>query len=259
MLELAGIRLSRKDAERISESIGSDIEARDCRERERMRFQPPPALDTPKTIETLYIEMDGTGIPMVPWELEGRKGKQEDGKSKTREVKLGCVFTLATCDEEGRPIRDPASTTFTGAIEDAATFGWRMYGTAFRRGLFNAKRVVVLADGAEWIKNLADTHFPMALRIVDFYHAKEHVANLCKALFRKPEDIGRHREAWWDWLAQGRIEAILENAALYLPRDTDAAKDAQRELNYLDKNKEHLRYQKFREQGLFILKTPVES
>jgi hypothetical protein len=257
--ELAGIALSRKDAERIAEGVGKDIEARDARARERIRFQPPPPPETPKTIETLYIELDGTGVPMVPWEVEGRKGKQKDGSAKTREAKLGCVFTQTRLDDNGRPIRDPASTTFTGGIEDAATFGRRLYAEAVRRGLFEAKRVIVLGDGAEWIRNLAETHFPMSQRIIDFYHAKEHAAALCQALFGKPVDIARYRERWWELLAQGQIEELVEQAKTHLPKNQNENKDARREIAYLEKNKEQMRYQAFREHGLFIGSGIIEA
>lgn len=257
--ELAGIRLSRKDAERLAEAIGADVEKRDFRERERTRFQQPPPLDTPKTIETLYIEMDGTGVPMVRRELHGRKGKQKDGSSKTREVKLGCVFTQTGLDKEGRPVRDPATTTFTGAIEEASVFGRRIYAEAVRRGLFHAKRVVILSDAAEWLKNVADTHFPMAKRIVDFYHAKEHVASLCAKLFAKPESVTRYRERWWDYLAEGRIEAIVDEAASFLPPNPQDNNDARREVEYLRKNKEQMRYAAFREQGYFIGSGVIEA
>lgn len=257
--ELAGITLSRKNAERISEAVGSDIEVWDSRERTGVRFEEPPPVETPKTIETLYIEVDGTNIPMVPRELEGRKGKQADGSSKSREVKLGCVFTQTVLNEEGEPVRDPASTTFTGAIEEAASFGWRMYTTAVRRGLFKAWRVVMLGDGAEWITRLTDTHFSMATRIVDFYHAKEHVAELCRTLFSKPDRIALHREQWWSLLAEGDIEAIVEQASAYLSKDVNDNKDARRELAYLTKNKEYMRYRAFRNQGLFIGSGVIEA
>jgi hypothetical protein len=56
-----------------------------------------------------YIAYDGTGVPVVPRETEGRKGKQ--GPSKTREAKLGCIFTQTRVDAEGRPERDPESTS----------------------------------------------------------------------------------------------------------------------------------------------------
>ena len=257
--ELAGIRLSRKDAERIAEEIGEDLEETDRRERERTRFQPPPPVEMQKTLQTLYIEMDGTGVPMVPWEVAGRLGKQPDGSAKTREAKLGCVFTQTSLDGEGRPVRDPASTLYTGAIEDAATFGWRLYPLTVQHGLFLARRVVVLGDGAQWIKNLVETHFPRAQFIIDFYHAKEHVAALCQALFLKPAEIALYRERWWDLLAQGDVETILEQAAAYLPQNPKQNKDARREAQYLNKNKEHMRYAQFRAQGLFIGSGVIEA
>ncbi len=94
--------------------------------------------------------MDGTGVPVVPHETEGRKGKHETGKAKTREAKLGCVFTRTTVDDQGRALRDPGSTSYVGVIETAEQFGPRIYAEAVRRGLKRAKRVVVLGDGAPW-------------------------------------------------------------------------------------------------------------
>ncbi len=51
-----------------------------------------------KTIPIFYISYDGTGVPMIPEELKGRRGKQADGSAKTREAKLGRVFTQTTTD-----------------------------------------------------------------------------------------------------------------------------------------------------------------
>lgn len=257
--ELAGLTLSRKDAERIAEAIGHDVEQRDARERQKTRFQQPPPPETPKTIDTLYIEMDGTGAPMVPWEVQGRQGRQPDGTAKTREVKLGCVFTQTGLDEAGRPARDPNTTVYTGAIEDAATFGNRIYAEAVRNGLFQARRVVVLADGAEWIKNLAATHFPMARRIIDLYHAKQHVAALARALFAKPPQAQEYWEHWWALLMEGDIEGILEQAIKRMPRNHQDNKEALRELNYLKNNIEQMRYAQFKKEGCFIGSGIIEA
>ena len=49
-----------------------------------------------------YIEMDGTGIPVVKAETEGRSGKVEGVPAHTREVKLGCVFTQTGTDQDKR-------------------------------------------------------------------------------------------------------------------------------------------------------------
>lgn len=257
--ELAGIALSRKDAERIAEGIGEDLEARDRRERERLRFVQPPSPEVPKTIETLYIEMDGTGVPAVARELEGRKGKEPGEPPGTREVKLGCVFTQTTTDHEGRPVRDPESSSYTGAVEEVGPFGKRLYAEAVRRGLYTAKRVVVLGDAAAWITSIVQDHFPMAAHVLDFYHAEEHVAALANALFSKSDDATYYRERWWELLAEGRIEEIIEQANAHLPRNPDAHKDARREVNYLDKHKEKMRYARFRREGLFIGSGVIEA
>ena len=62
-------------------------------------------------IPILYVQMDGTGVPVVKKETLGRQGKVEGQPAHTREVKLGCVFTQTTWDEGGFAIRDPDSTT----------------------------------------------------------------------------------------------------------------------------------------------------
>jgi hypothetical protein len=121
----------------------------------------------PDSIPIMYAEVDGTGVPMVTAGLEGRKGKQPDGSAKTREVKLGSVFTQTQCDEEGNPMRDYQSTTYVGSFESAQEFGARVRAEAFRRGMGRAEQVVFLGDGAAWVWELARVNFPDALQILD--------------------------------------------------------------------------------------------
>src|SRR5207237_3088678 len=105
-------------------------------------------------IQFIYLQMDATGVPVVKKETVGRQGKTEGQPAHTREAKLGCVFTQTTWDQEGYAIRDPDSTTYTGAIESAEEFGRRIYGEAWGRGWSRALKKVVIGDGAEWIWNL---------------------------------------------------------------------------------------------------------
>jgi hypothetical protein len=257
--ELAGLALCRKEAERIAETEGQRMEDWMAQERQALRVLQPP-VDTEKSIDTLYIELDGTGIPMVPSEVEGRKGKQPDGTAKTREAKVGCVFTQTKFDDEGKPIRDPHSTTFVSAIETSACFGWRLYAESVRRGLFKAKRVIALGDGAEWVKNTAQTHFGTAQFIIDFYHASEHIGDLCRALFdRDVRQTDYYHEKWTDSLWEGEIEAIIQSATNLLPKDPRTKNDARILIAYFEKNKEHMRYAHYRQQGLFIGSGVVEA
>ena len=171
---LADLEVTTKSVERTAEAIGADIA-----QGEQAEIQRAVQLDLPivlgKPVPILYVQMDGTGIPVVKKETIGRQGKTEGQPSHTREVKLGCVFTQTAWDKKGFPIRDPDSTTYTGAIETAEEFGKRIYLEAWNRGWSRAEKKVVMGDGAEWIWNLAEQYFPGAVSIVDLFHAREHL------------------------------------------------------------------------------------
>jgi hypothetical protein len=167
--------------ERTTEAIGENIAAHEQVEIQRaMQLDLPIVIGTPVPI--LYVQMDGTGVPVVKKETLGRIGKTEGRPAHTREAKLGCVFTQSSWDEEGYPIRDPDSTTYTGAIETAEEFGKRIYLEAWNRGWSRAEKKVVIGDGAEWICNLAEPYFPGAIQIVDLYHARQHLWELARKL-----------------------------------------------------------------------------
>ena len=255
----AGIEVSAKDIERVAEGIGQQMEAWASQERKAI-LRDHDLLRPEKTVPILYISYDGTGVPMTQEELAGRKGKQADGSAKTREAKLGCVFTQTTTDARGFPMRDSDSTSFVGAIESVEDFGWRIYGEAVRRGLSQSQRVVVLADGAEWIKNLAQMHFSEATLIIDLYHARQHVSELCKTLFPKDEKkIGHQRIRWWTDLDDGKVEKIIRQAHQHLPQEAEAKMKAKTEIHYLEKNAGYMRYAQFRAQGLFVGSGVVEA
>jgi hypothetical protein len=190
LLLLAGLEFTTKAVERHAEAIGTDIVGREQAKRDRVvQLEFPDILGT--AVPVLYIEMDGTQLPMVHGELEGRAGRTPGQPARTREVKLGCVFTQTTTDPEGRPIRDTASTTYTGAIETAELFGRRIYAEAFERGWDRAKKKVVLGDGAEWIWNIADQHFAGAIQIVDIWHAREHLWDIAAKLFPSDDETAK--------------------------------------------------------------------
>jgi hypothetical protein len=248
----AGIEVSPKDVERVAEEIGQQVEAWSGRERQQLLNQRPP-LRAIETIPVLYVSYDGTGVPMTRAELAGRKGKQKDGTALTREAKLGCVFTQTTTNEDGFAVRDSDSTSFVGAIETSEVFGRRMYAEAVRRGLYEARQVVILGDAAEWIRTIKEDHFPWALQIVDLYHAREHVAELCKYMFGSDaRQVARFRTRWWTRLDEGKVERIIKEARENLPDDPDQSEKAETEINYLNRHKDLMRYAHFRKLGLFV-------
>jgi hypothetical protein len=194
---LAGLEVTAKAIERTAETIGADIARSEQQEVARAKQLVLPIVPQQKTPK-LYVLMDGTGVPVVAEETQGRTGKIEGQRAHTREGKLGCVFTQTGVDEEGRPIRDPDSTTYTGAIETAEEFGLRIYTEAWRRGWEWAKLRIVIGDGALWIWNLADQHFPGAIQIVDLYHARQHLWAVAALLF--PNHAARQKR----WMASAQ-------------------------------------------------------
>lgn len=256
--ELAGIFVKTKEVERISELLGEEIESVSRGEREGALSGNVIPL-TP-SVPKMYIALDGTGVPMVPEETKGRKGKGEDGQSGTREAKLGCVFTQTKVDEKKRPVRDEASTSYVGAIETAEEFGKRLYGEAIRRGMTRAGLVIILGDGAVWIWNLADEHFPGAIQIVDLYHALEHLSGVGKAVYGQ----GTKESASWitrvsKQLKKGKIETVISEIKELNPKDEKGREVRDQTINYFQTNIERMRYGRFRRQGLFVGSGVIEA
>lgn len=256
---LAGLAVTRKAVERYSEAIGGEIAAREQAQIGRALQLDLPVVAGPR-IPILYIEMDGTGIPVVSAETEGRKGKNGDEPAHTREVKLGALFTQATVDQEGRPMRDEDSTTYTGAIETAEEFGRRLFAEAWERGWSRADKKVVLGDGAVWIWNIADREFPGSVQIVDLYHAREHLWVLAGKLF--PVDAAK-RKRWGgrlqDQLDEGKIETIVRQLRSFPAANTETAEILRIEADYFERNAERMRYPAFRQQNLFVGSGVIEA
>ena len=91
--DLAGVQLTAKRVERAAEASGAAAagtvrdRAAAITARKLVPLPPDPLPDK------LYAVIDGTGVPMTARETAGRVGKGEDGRARTREVKLAVFFT----------------------------------------------------------------------------------------------------------------------------------------------------------------------
>ena len=215
----------------------------------------------PTPIPIIYVEVDGTGVPMVAEELAGRAGKQADGSAKTREVKLGAVFTQTQTDAEGRPVRDHGSTTYVGSFESASDFGTRIRDEGRRRGLGQAAKVVFIGDGAAWIWELARVNFPAAILILDLYHALERVHALAAGLYGKDSAWAKRMGSdWAAMLKNDQINEVIAAArrrlqALQLPPDDPLEK----QIAFFEHHQDKMRYKTYRDQGLFYGSGVIEG
>jgi len=256
---LAGLEVTAKAVERPAEAIGADGEAHQQQHQRRAQQLELPAVYVP-TLPLLYIEMDGTGVPVVKAETEDRAGKVEGQPAHTRAVKRGCVFTQTTTDQEGRPVRDQDATTYVGAMEGVQEFGLRLYTEAWRRGWSRAERKVVIGDGAVWIWNLARQHFPGSIEIVDLYHARQHLWELSAQLFPRQPQV---RKPWMGrglkLLDQGQGEPLVKILRDLHPDGEELVRWVRNQAEYFERNAQRMRYPAFRAQGLFVGSGVVEA
>jgi hypothetical protein len=256
---LADLEVTTKAVERTAEAMGEDIAARDQAAIQRaMQLDLPVVVGEP--IPILYVQMDGTGVPVVKKETVDRQGKTPGQPAHTREVKLGCVFTQTTWDQEGYAIRDPDSTTYVGAIETAEAFGKRLYLEAWKRGWSRAQKRVLMGDGSEWIWNQAQEHFPGATQIVDLYHAREHLWELARKLHPNHEaNQNRWMMVHQDLLDDGKIEELVSSFRSMETSQAELAEKIRTEAEYFEKNAERMRYPEFRRQHLFVGTGVIEA
>lgn len=242
LLAQAGVAMEGRQIQRLVNLVAPQVAA------QLEQGTPAPA----DPIPILYVEVDGTAIPMVAEALEGRPGKQEDGSAKTREVKLGAVFTQTKTDEEGRPVRDHQSTTYVGSLESASDFGARIRAEALRRGLGRALRVVFIGDGSAWIWELARVNFPLALWILDLYHALERLHELCEGLYGQGSPwAARMEQSWSGMIKDDQIRQVIVAARRRLadlglqPDDT-----LEKQIAYFEHHQDKMLYKTYRDQGL---------
>jgi len=252
LLQTGGISVSARQIQRVVQRVGTD--AQQWQERAAA-----PSQCERSEAPILYVSADGTGIPMVPEELAGRKGKQADGKAKTRQVYLGCVFTQHRTDKKGRPVRDWDSTTYLSSFKSIDQFGPLLRQEALRRGMGSAGQVVLLIDGAHGLENMGKLSFKDCIQIVDFYHAMEHAGLVLVALLGQdhPEHQRRLRR-WAKRLLKDKVQGLIEETRLECAGKPQATA-VEEALHYFVSNVSRMQYGTFRAAGYFIGSGVVEA
>lgn len=255
--QLAAVTVDPKQVERQAEALGREVAADE-------KQQVAPLEQTPLP-PTLYLGIDGTGIPIRASELTGRSGKQADGTAKTREVKLCTLWSAEARDEQGHPVRDQDSVSYSAAIESASTpdtsevrseFAERVLRETSRRRFCQAARTIVIGDGAPWIWNIAQELFPHAIQIVDRFHVKQHLSDLAKALHpAHPAQAKLWAQHQHDQLDDGKLAALLATLRPFMISSEEARKC----YHYIRRNRHRMRYPRFHRIGLCTSSGVVEA
>lgn len=203
-----------------------------------------PALPE-KAPERLYVSIDGATVHT-----------REEG---WKEIKVGAFYTTTTVAPHKRPeqleVRAQEISFYTD-FADPEAFGRALWLEGYRRGVTAAKEVVAIGDGAHWIWNLVEEHFPEAIQIVDWYHAAEYVWKAAYAIYGEGSDLAKEwAKKRLDELWEGEVDKVLAHCREH----ASAGEGVQQAITYYTNNKERMRYPEYRAKGLQIGSGTVES
>lgn len=238
--ELCGIEVSAKTFERVSEHVGKKIgiELAESEQHILSGLAEEPEVAP----QRLYVTVDGAMVPV--------------GKGY-RECKVGAVYE-ASVDCNGEvAARDVEHVATMG---DAEAIGDRVYCAAFRRGVERAKEVIVVADGGRWIWKQARQNFPGCVEVLDFYHAAEHLGEVARAWHGAESPKA---DKWLDRckadFLEGRFVRVMKSIRAWKPVDPEHVKLKSDNIGYFSRNKNRMRYNQFRAQGMHIGSGIAES
>jgi len=180
-----------------------------------------------------------------------------------RELKIGAWFQA-----RGEPPKTPDGQwaiqahdiTYYSDIMPAEEFGDILWATGVERGAEQAQEVIILGDGARWIWDLVDLHFPYAVQIVDWFHASEYLAPVAKSVFKNKQQqedwIGKVRDKLW----YGKLDAVIAACQEHVQPNLKAEDDpAQQAVTYYINNRHRMDYPTYRKNGYQIGSGTIES
>jgi hypothetical protein len=202
----------------------------------------------------LYASVDGGRV-----QTRAPKGQPQPW----RELKVGAWFQA-----RGEPPKQPDGEwaiqaydiTYYSDILPAEQFGNILWASGVERGAERALELIILGDGARWIWDLVDLHFPHAIQIVDWFHACEYLAPVAKSVFKnslqQEEWISKVRDKLW----HGKLDEVIVACQQYVRPHLKAEDDpAQQAVTYYTNNQHRMDYPSYRQNGYQIGSGTIES
>lgn len=171
-----------------------------------------------------------------------------------KELKVGLIGDVVSIDPPESSVIPEVHTvprSYTAVLGDVEAFAPMLVRAAKAQGFFDATPSSIPADGAPWIWGIADRHFPHSTQIVDWYHARQHLADAAQAYFPdQPDQAAVWLQAQSDLLFEGPLDPLL----------TDLNQAGLSEFaHYFETHQARMRYLDFQEAGLPIGSGSVES
>lgn len=217
-----------------------------------------------KIISHLAISIDGAHAPLVMSEEE-KANDTEGKKRKWTETKVAKFFSFeAVKNKKGEQTIKTTQLQYVAGTESSDEFGNRCYAAASLLGCLFSTILVVIGDGAKWIRSIGEMNFPNAIMIVDWYHAVEHLRNAMKILWGERTKITLQKvEILKNYLWKGQVEKVIGLMNQYLKEKKGISEKEQEDylalIGYFVNNLDRMKYNEYREKGLPIGSGSVES
>ena len=161
----------------------------------------------------------------------------------------------------------PSSLRYVASRDSVADFRRQLAALATQTGIYqdentmDTQEVVVIGDGAAWIWNLADEHFPGATEIVDYMHAKTHLYDVAKQAFG--EEDQETVETWVNTtetpLYNGETSQVVARIRDLETQNPTIADVLEKQVGYFQKHSQRMQYRTFNEEGYQIGSGVIES
>lgn len=236
--ELVDLDVSAKQIQRISESYGQKLE--ELAEQAAQELEPPATLSLKQPAEPVYVMVDGSMVYL-----------RQKGWS---EMKLGRLFTASSVVAVQPQRSVVLSSLYVCHLGDHQRFTEKLeaYGEPYRCKVF-------ICDGAKWIWSWVEDAYPEAVQILDFYHAIEKLAAFCSAQYTEVQQRREWLEQKREQLLGGGVEQLIAELEKVIGRNGEATRAKEEVLCYYQNNKNRMRYDRYRQQGLLIGSGPVEA
>lgn len=254
LLRVKKIKVNDDTIRKVTNFVGRIVYNEDCRiANEAMELFDKAALPYDHDKDgVLYIETDGATV--------NTRTRDESGSS-WRENKLGLVFSSDKIyrwkNSRGELQHRILEREYISLIGSADEFKKHILALAIRNGLGKYKKVVILSDGATWIRNMKEELFPEAQQILDLFHACENIHSFSKEIYADVNTAREWAEKICKMLEGGETEKMFQELAKY--KNTKVPAGVVNIYTYLKNNQDNIDYPAYKQQGYFVGSGAIES
>lgn len=233
---MRGVEMDAKQVERLCHYYGQKLEDQSSLSIQQGEEFPYG----PQRKQTYYAMVDGS---LVQTRKEGWK-----------EVKLGRIMKARNIIQISKDRGFISHSLYVAHLG-----GYRQFEEKMDYYVDPLKELIILADGARWIWEWADTHHPRGIQILDFFHALQHLGDFAKAYFKEPAQ----QQLWFKQqqllLEDNGCAQVMNNIRQLACKNKQLKKQQEALLNYLQENQKRMQYKTYREKGWMIGSGPIES